>query len=100
VCAGKTTTVEILEGLRTPDGGQAIVLGLDVASGTDSLKPRIGVSLHAALLLDSCAARSYLGRAAPGKRGTRGGVGADYASRAGPAMGDGGSDAARYSRLN
>ena len=48
--AGKTTTVEILEGLRTPDGGQAIVLGLDVASGTDSLKPRIGVSLQTAAL--------------------------------------------------
>src|SRR6188768_4520623 len=48
--AGKTTTVEILEGLRTPDGGQAIVLGLDVADGTDSLKPRIGVSLQTAAL--------------------------------------------------
>jgi ABC-2 type transport system ATP-binding protein len=48
--AGKTTTVEILEGLRVPDGGEAIVLGLDVAKGTDSLKPRIGVSLQTAAL--------------------------------------------------
>ena len=40
--AGKTTTVEILEGLRAPDGGQAMVLGVDVARGSDSLKPRIG----------------------------------------------------------
>ena len=48
--AGKTTTVEILEGLRAPDGGQAIVLGVDVAKGADSLKPRIGVSLQTASL--------------------------------------------------
>ncbi len=48
--AGKTTTVEILEGLRAPDGGQAIVLGVDVARGADSLKPRIGVSLQTASL--------------------------------------------------
>jgi ABC-2 type transport system ATP-binding protein len=46
--AGKTTTVEILEGLRPPDGGQAIVLGIDVAKGVDGLKPRIGVSLQTA----------------------------------------------------
>jgi ABC-2 type transport system ATP-binding protein len=48
--AGKTTTVEILEGLRAPDGGQAMVLGVDVATGADSLKPRIGVSLQTASL--------------------------------------------------
>src|SRR6476660_1452587 len=48
--AGKTTTVEILEGLRTPDGGQAIVLGVDVATGSDSLKPRIGISLQTAAM--------------------------------------------------
>ena len=46
--AGKTTTVEILEGLRAPDGGQAHVLGVDVATGADSLKPRIGISLQTA----------------------------------------------------
>ena len=48
--AGKTTTVEILEGLRTPDDGRAIVLGVDVATGAESLKPRIGVSLQTASL--------------------------------------------------
>jgi ABC-2 type transport system ATP-binding protein len=48
--AGKTTTVEILEGLRVPDGGQALVLGVDVATGADSLKPRIGISLQTAAL--------------------------------------------------
>jgi ABC-2 type transport system ATP-binding protein len=48
--AGKTTTVEILEGLRAPDGGEAQVLGVDVATGADSLKPRIGISLQTAAL--------------------------------------------------
>ena len=48
--AGKTTTVEILEGLRAPDGGQAVVLGIDVGRGSDSLKPRIGISLQTASL--------------------------------------------------
>ncbi len=48
--AGKTTTVEILEGLRPPDGGEVQVLGVDVASGADSLKPRIGISLQTAAL--------------------------------------------------
>ena len=46
--AGKTTTVEILEGLRAPDGGEVTVLGVDVATGAESLKPRIGVSLQTA----------------------------------------------------
>jgi ABC-2 type transport system ATP-binding protein len=48
--AGKTTTVEILEGLRAPDDGQAQVLGVDVATGAESLKPRIGISLQTAAL--------------------------------------------------
>ncbi len=48
--AGKTTTVEILEGLRKPDGGRATVLGLDIATGSAELKPRIGVSLQTAAL--------------------------------------------------
>src|SRR5215203_4971759 len=48
--AGKTTTVEILEGLRAPDGGEAVVLGMDVAKGVEGLKPRIGVSLQTAAL--------------------------------------------------
>jgi ABC-2 type transport system ATP-binding protein len=48
--AGKTTTVEILEGLRVQDGGTATVLGLDVATDAEALKPRIGVSLQTAAL--------------------------------------------------
>jgi ABC-2 type transport system ATP-binding protein len=31
--AGKTSTVEILEGLRTPDGGSVSVCGLDPQQG-------------------------------------------------------------------
>jgi ABC-2 type transport system ATP-binding protein len=46
--AGKTTTVEILEGLRAPAAGEAIVLGIDVATDPEPLKPRIGVSLQTA----------------------------------------------------
>ena len=48
--AGKTTTVEMLEGLREPDGGQALVLGIDVAREPDRLKERIGVQLQTAAL--------------------------------------------------
>ncbi|MFL5645334.1 MAG: ATP-binding cassette domain-containing protein [Chloroflexota bacterium] len=48
--AGKTTTVEILEGLRAPDGGQAMVLGVDVATHADEVKPRIGISLQTATM--------------------------------------------------
>lgn len=48
--AGKTTTVEMLEGLRRPDGGQAIVLGLDASREPRELKERIGVQLQTAAL--------------------------------------------------
>ncbi|HEX8939298.1 MAG TPA: ABC transporter ATP-binding protein [Candidatus Limnocylindrales bacterium] len=48
--AGKTTTVEILEGLRQPDGGRALVLGLDAARQPDGIKERIGVQLQTAAL--------------------------------------------------
>jgi ABC-2 type transport system ATP-binding protein len=48
--AGKTTSVEILEGLRTADGGEVSVLGVDVLREPDALKPRIGVSLQTAAM--------------------------------------------------
>ncbi|MBU7012768.1 MAG: ABC transporter ATP-binding protein [Theionarchaea archaeon] len=41
--AGKTTTVEILECLRTPTSGSATVLGFDVTTNEDAIKRRIGV---------------------------------------------------------
>src|SRR5918999_5643455 len=36
--ADKTTTVEILEGLRTQDSGEAVVLGIDVAKAARRAK--------------------------------------------------------------
>jgi ABC-2 type transport system ATP-binding protein len=44
--AGKTTTVEILEGLRTADGGSATVAGVDVTKDAAGVKSRIGVQLQ------------------------------------------------------
>src|SRR6195256_124856 len=44
--AGKTTTVEILEGLRTADGGTATVAGIDVTKDPSGVKSRIGVQLQ------------------------------------------------------
>src|SRR5438309_10027252 len=43
--AGKTTTVEILECLRNPTGGRALVLGYDVSKRPDQaeIRKRIGV---------------------------------------------------------
>src|SRR5207237_2211519 len=41
--AGKTTTVEILEGLRDPTAGEARVLGQDVRSGYRRIRERVGV---------------------------------------------------------
>ena len=44
--AGKTSTVETLEGYRTPSSGSARVLGLDPIRDAKSLAPRIGVMLQ------------------------------------------------------
>jgi len=44
--AGKTTAVEILEGYRPRDGGEATVLGLDPGSAPRELRERIGVVLQ------------------------------------------------------
>ena len=50
--AGKSTTVEILQGLRRPSGGHVRVLGLDPASQGDRLRRRIGAQLQNASLPD------------------------------------------------
>ena len=50
--AGKTSTVEILEGLRTPDGGRVSVCGLDPQRDTEALKNEIGGALQATSLPD------------------------------------------------
>ena len=44
--AGKTTVVEILEGYRHRDAGSVSVLGIDPASGTRSLRARVGIMLQ------------------------------------------------------
>jgi ABC-2 type transport system ATP-binding protein len=43
---GKTTTVEIVEGYRSPDGGTARVLGEDPWRGGPALKARVGLMLQ------------------------------------------------------
>jgi ABC-2 type transport system ATP-binding protein len=48
--AGKSTTLEILEGLRRPDSGRALVLGVDVASSPRAARERIGVMLQTTAL--------------------------------------------------
>ncbi|HEY6467216.1 MAG TPA: ABC transporter ATP-binding protein [Candidatus Acidoferrales bacterium] len=50
--AGKTSTVEILEGLRTPDHGTALVCGLDPQTAGNRFKERIGAILQSTNLPD------------------------------------------------
>jgi ABC-2 type transport system ATP-binding protein len=50
--AGKTSTVEILEGLRSPDGGRASVCGLDPQRSGRRLKEVIGATLQSTALPD------------------------------------------------
>ncbi|MBO1337349.1 ABC transporter ATP-binding protein [Streptomyces sp. VRA16 Mangrove soil] len=44
--AGKTSTVELLEGLAAPAGGRVRVLGHDPRTERDAVRPRIGVMLQ------------------------------------------------------
>ncbi len=48
--AGKTSTLESLEGLRTPDGGELSVAGVDPSRRPRRLKDLIGVQLQASAL--------------------------------------------------
>jgi ABC-2 type transport system ATP-binding protein len=50
--AGKTTTVEILEGLRSLDGGRVSVCGLDPQRDATKLKNEIGAALQSTSLPD------------------------------------------------
>jgi ABC-2 type transport system ATP-binding protein len=50
--AGKTSTVEILEGLRTPDSGRVSVCGLDPQKNPQELKHEIGAALQSTSLPD------------------------------------------------
>lgn len=51
--AGKTSTLECLEGLRSPDGGTLRVAGIDPASQPRKLRNLIGVQLQSAGLPES-----------------------------------------------
>jgi ABC-2 type transport system ATP-binding protein len=51
--AGKTSTLESLEGLRTPDGGSLDVMGVDPARQAHKLRNLIGVQLQTSGLPDS-----------------------------------------------
>lgn len=50
--AGKTTTLEMIEGLRRPDGGTAVVDGIDVRRDPRGVRARIGVQLQEASFFD------------------------------------------------
>ncbi len=50
--AGKTTTLEMLEALRTIDGGSATVAGHDVAREPEAVKRAIGVQIQSAAFFD------------------------------------------------
>ena len=50
--AGKTTSVECLQGLRRPDAGHVRVLGLDPARDADRLRPQLGSQLQSSALPD------------------------------------------------
>lgn len=50
--AGKTTTLEMIEGLRRPDGGTAVVDGVDVGTDPRGVRARIGVQLQEAGFFD------------------------------------------------
>jgi len=58
--AGKTTTLEILEGIRTADGGEAFVDGLNVRRNRRAVQRRIGVQLQATTLFPELTVRETL----------------------------------------
>ncbi len=51
--AGKTSTLETLEGLRSPDGGTLRVMGVDPTRESRKLRNLIGVQLQSSCLPDS-----------------------------------------------
>jgi ABC transporter related protein len=50
--AGKTTTLEMLEALRTIDGGTAVIDGIDVAKHPKKIKAIIGIQLQSTNFYD------------------------------------------------
>src|SRR5712664_772506 len=71
--AGKTSTVEILEGLRTPDSGRVSVCGLDPQRSGTEFKHEIGAALQSTALPDKMRVHEALdlfGSFYPRRRGT------------------------------
>ena len=50
--SGKTTTVEIIEGMRTADSGRAVVGGIDVGKDPRAVKHLIGVQLQSSAFFE------------------------------------------------
>ena len=50
--SGKTTTVEIIEGMRSADSGRATVAGIDVSKNPKSVKQIIGVQLQSSAFFE------------------------------------------------
>src|SRR5712671_2937234 len=72
--AGKTSTVEILEGLRTPDSGRVSVCGLDPQTSGAEFKFVIGAALQSTALPDKMRVHEALdlfGSFYPQRRGTQ-----------------------------
>ena len=58
--AGKTTTIEILEGLLPPTAGEVEVLGLRWGADDDALRQRVGISLQETRLSEKLTVRETL----------------------------------------
>ena len=58
--AGKTSTVEMLEGLRTPDRGRVSVCGMDPGKTGERFKERIGAVLQSTSLPDKLRVREAI----------------------------------------
>jgi ABC-2 type transport system ATP-binding protein len=58
--AGKTTTIKILTGQLRPTSGKACVVGCDVVTDRDSLKPQIGVVFEHQNIYERLSARDNL----------------------------------------
>ncbi|KAA0547194.1 ABC transporter ATP-binding protein [Bacillus sp. BGMRC 2118] len=50
--AGKSTTLEIMMGLRKPDSGSVKVLGMDLMEESEEVKQKIGIQLQQTALYD------------------------------------------------
>lgn len=50
--AGKSTTLEIMMGIRRPDAGTVKVLGMNVEEASNEIKQKIGIQLQQTALYD------------------------------------------------